>query len=409
MSTKYLQSGNKLAQWNAFRAVVPILQPSLAKASLKEKRALYVKLRGSFADKGNGDVGSGFLSIYQSYIAKLNETAEDGTRKVPTPLTNKEFYAGLTKSLADESFSDKINNEWNANLAQSNAEDVGPSAAVGMVEGGLAKDTATKPDPSLFGQAQAAGGLNSAAAGSYVDGLGVKGMDGSLGKGTTVNAGGGRLDTAVGEDGDGNDKITQGPQSADVATKTLRPKLAQPAGEEVRPSIQEDTVSNALFESFSWVPEGFGLGANNTLGLQNTQNDSLRYGMETLTQPRRMESADCPHPVQDKWLEAMSLEQLERIYVEKVGKQMQEQESMKNETVAPSYMFDDDFNGLPSSKGLPRQVQGPSVYQPVVDTMRAFLPARDPAGLHMSHLPFQSSRRSTMGFRRLNTFKSLMQ
>lgn len=384
------------AEWNAFRMALPLLAPKLGRTNLQERRALYQSA------KEGGNLHDSWLKFKKVY---------DGKSDADQPRTRAEFYEAYAKYLSGETeLTKNVRSTWNDGLAAKNEGENPGANAIGILgdDDIVTKENPKVEDKSSFGQFQQnAATANNARAGQYVEGLGYKGLDGSFSRGPTTNVGGGRLDTQVSTTGERGDAISQGPRSVETATKTLRSKLPIAGGEEVQPTPQDNLQSDALFEAFSFVPDGYGQGENNSLHLQNKQNDSIRFGMEQLSQPRRLEDSNMPHHVQSKWLSAMPLQEIERIYVEKVGRHMLEQQTTQMEMVQPSHVLDNDYNLVPSYKHLPRV--RPSPYQPVVDTMRALLPARDPAGLYMNSLPYQHSQSGTMGMRRLNVFNSLMQ
>lgn len=381
-------------EWNAFRVSAGKLYPQLKRAPLKYMKELYRKAQEA-----------GFSDTLKSEIARQEDPSVVKAR------TRDEFYSALaTKIATKETITGSIQDTWNDKMATAYEAEVGTgkSFTLDTID---AKVPWTPTPGSLFDQQQAAVvDANNARVGQYVSGVGIKNVDGTFGRGATTNAGGGKLDTqvAIDETGTGGDIISQGPRSVNTATKTLRPKLDIAGGEDVRPSYADNLQSDALFESFSWVPDGYGLGEHNRLHLQNRQNDSLRFGMERMSQPRRYELTDMPHAEPSGWLNSMTLGQIEQLYVEKVGREMMERQAMDYETEAPSRVLNNDFNRMPSYKGLPRQSQGPSPYQVVADNLQQLLPARDPAGYHMNALPYQDSRAGTYGMRRMNTFRSLM-
>lgn len=377
----------------AFREAIVRIYPKLKSAKPEHILQLY---------NSNKDVVTAAFTKFQATYAA------SGDKHGPT---QNEMYEWYTRDLgAKDGLQASIVSEWNNSILPTYEREVGTGASPGKLE---ATEKYT-PDPTfqntpMGNYNRATLNANQAQAGQYVEGLGVKNMDGTFGRGSTTNVAGGRLDTQVGENKvKGGDVITRGPQSSDAATKTLRPKFGLAGGEDLKQHYDDNLQSDALFEAFSWVPDGYGLGSHNRLHLQNKQNDSIRYGMEQLYEPRGQVESGMPHQMHPGWIESMPLDQLERIYVEKVGKEMMERQAMDHETVQPSHVLDNDYNRQPSYKGLQRQAQGPSPYQTVVDNMRAFLPARDPPGYYMNSLPYQDTRRGSMGMRRLNAFNSLM-
>jgi hypothetical protein len=243
--------------------------------------------------------------------------------------------------------------------------------------------------------------------GQVIPGLGTVGAGGQLSRGITQNIGGGNLATVVSSN-DAGDYVSQGPQSVEVAKQTLRPKLVVAGGEDVRPSIQEDGQSNAIFESFSIVPDGYGLGPENRLHLLNKQNDVMRFGAEKLYEPRVDAPITPARPIPAQWKESMSLKELEEAYATKIGMELLKARGVSLVERNPIGVLEDDMNMIPSSKGLPRQERGPSPFMPTVFNLEDFLPARDPPGMQMNSLLGSDTQRGTLGYRRKRVFESLM-
>ena len=243
--------------------------------------------------------------------------------------------------------------------------------------------------------------------GQQIPGLGVVGAGGQLSRGITENVGGGKLATIVSSN-EAGDYVSQGPQSVEVAKQTLRPKFVVAGGEDVRPSIQEDGQSNAIFESFSIVPDGYGLGPENRLHLLNKQNDVMRFGAEKLYEPRVDAPITPARPIPAQWKESMSLQELEEAYATKIGMELLKARGVSLVERNPIGVLEDDMNVIPSSKGLPRQQRGPSPFMTTVFNLEDFLPARDPPGMQMNSLLGSDTLRGTLGYRRKRVFDSLM-
>jgi len=242
--------------------------------------------------------------------------------------------------------------------------------------------------------------------GSYVEGLGIVGAGGKLSKGLTTNVGGGDIDTEI-EKTQKGDVVGKGPQSVNVATKTLRPSFVIAGGEDVRPDEQANLQSDALFEAFSWVPDGYGLGPDNNLHLMNKQNDALRYGMGPLSMPRQLVDTNMPHACPMQWSEAMPESMVDQFLEEQEGLDMLIDIGFASQLENPLRVLDHDYNNFPSFKTLPRQLEGPSPFQPVVDNTEQYWPATDPSGHLMDTLGFQDSMSGTQGHKRLSTFGRL--
>lgn len=242
--------------------------------------------------------------------------------------------------------------------------------------------------------------------GSYVEGLGVVGAGGKLSKGFTTNVGGGEIDTEVEKTTKG-DEVTKGPQSVGVATKNLRPSFVIAGGEDVKPDEEANLQSDALFEAFSWVPDGYGLGPANNLHLMNKQNDALRFGMDPLSLPRQLVDTNMPHSFPVQWNESMPDAMIEQFLDEQEGLEMLIEQGFLAQESNPVKVLDHDYNNFPSYKDLPRQLGGPSPFEPVVDNTEQYWPSSDPSGYLMDSLGFQDSLAGTQGHKRLSTFGRL--
>jgi len=263
---------------------------------------------------------------------------------------------------------------------------------------------ATYPAGTSFDKGQASRGLGKP--GDKAEGMGTVTGQMTLSKGVTENAGGGTLATIV-DKGASGDQIVQGPQSVDVARAILRPQFLVAGGEEVRPNAQEEERSNILFETFSVVPDGYGLGPKNRLHLLNRQNDMLRFGAESLYEPRVDAPINAPRPIPYGLQESFTLKELEEAYATKIGMELLKSRGVSLVEKTPIGVLDDDMNRFPSSKGLKRQIRGPSPYEPVVFNIEDFLPARDPAPLQMNALDRVDSVKGTWGYRRKRVFDNI--
>lgn len=225
---------------------------------------------------------------------------------------------------------------------------------------------------------------------------------GQMIRGMVKNAGGGKIDTEVGTDQFGNDKITKGPQNLPVATKTLRGKFPQASGDRIDINAPKNLQSDVLFEAFSWVPDGYGLGPGNKLGRLNLQHDNLRYGMEVLNQPRREETIGHPHPIDGRFSNDMPLCQVAGHFMDIVAPSA-EAHAIKRAADGQSFSaLDDDVMSEPSALSLPRRVITP--FEPVIRKSRVLLPWKDSSGVDMNALPYTNTRSGTYRKRKLDVY-----
>ena len=205
------------------------------------------------------------------------------------------------------------------------------------------------------------------------------------------NAGGGRVNTVVGNDVDKGDTIIQGPKSTETAKQKIRPKLPIAGTESVKSSYAENLQSDTLFETFSYVPEGSGLGPHNRLNNLNKGADFLRFGVEPLALPRTYTPNDNPHQeaVPLEWENDTSAELIsaqiayDHNRVATAGNAIGEQERQ------PMEVLGEDYNEEYSSQALPRHTQGPTSLTPVYNNKREFYPTVEPSGFYKNNVPFR--------------------
>jgi len=207
--------------------------------------------------------------------------------------------------------------------------------------------------------------------------------------GEQLNAGGGVVDTQVGADADLGDKISLGPRSVQTAKKTLRPKQPIAGEESVKATAVEEAKSNVIFESFSIVPPGHGLGPENTLEKMNQANDFIRFGIEPLAYPR---ANDPDNGIKDevrKWSE----NQPKPMIVDEMKQDEEKVTTATKEVVRqihqPDSIIEDgpDMQREPSSQTLPRPRATP--YTTIYNNKRLFLPSTTPCGLFLSNVPYK--------------------
>lgn len=159
------------------------------------------------------------------------------------------------------------------------------------------------------------------------------------------------------------------------ASATLRPSFGLAGSDNLRTTPEQNLQSNALFDAFGWVPRGYGLGENNRLALRNQQNDFMRYGMEDLAQPRSYEYTNMPHHVPQQWYNYRTPDQIGQDFQYQYQKDTLEMQTAARQLANPQSVLHHEYNTMPSSRGLPRR--HPSLYVPVSDNIRQFLPTHD--------------------------------
>lgn len=351
--------------------------------------------------------------VMSQYSARLDSDYQDLMTNFggsPLASTSDGVYRLYAEHVVSKLYNDKIIEGYDKVVSEYNQKHQNaPLDTVGLSADELLKEDSTTgknvyPPGTSFDQGQEA--RRQIKPGDKTEGLGTVTGQMTLSKGVTQNAGGGTLATIV-DRTEAGDAIVQGPQSVDVAKAILRPQFLVAGGEEVRPNAQEEERSNILFETFSVVPDGYGLGPKNRLHLLNRQNDMLRYGAEPMYEPRVDAPINPPHPIPYGLQESFTLKELEEAYATKIGMELLKARGVSLVEKTPIGVLDDDMNTFPSSKGLKRQSRGPSPYEPVVFNIEDFLPARDPPSLQMNALDRIDSVKGTWGYRRKRVFDNL--
>lgn len=367
--------------------------------------------RASFSQKEIGDLYTRFGGEYSSIVNKAKEywKTQGGVDKY---MTSRESYLQNLKEYIANNPDDfttmggdmsKYYETTMASLREGRDETAAQQGIFADATLGQRHDPVLD---RMTGKPTTEARAGTAVPGTRYSGLGTMNARGELARGITSNLGGGTVDTQV-ESTSKGDVVTIGSQSVNTAQKTLRGSFVVVGGEHVKPDEATNLQSDVLFEAFSWVPDGYGLGPNNNLHLQNKQNDHIRFGMNPLSVPRRLEDTNGVKPPPDKWQEALDDGDVLKELVDLYG-----MDELANHGVAmhqsnPIKVLDHDYNNYPSYKQLPRQVTGPSPFAPTIDNINAYLPATDPPGQVMDHLEFQDTLTGTFGSRRLNTFASL--
>lgn len=187
-------------------------------------------------------------------------------------------------------------------------------------------------------------------------------------------------EVAHGVDGD----VVMGADAEPVytATKTIRPTKIALAGSDLVKSTQGETIQDdILFDTFSWVPDGYGLGPYNSLHLRNKQHDLLRFGMEPMYQPRTQEEQNTCHPQPIEWENSLPKSVLQNSFVEMLEKQEIEGRGAEVIGMVGSQIIPENVNERGSSKDLP-PASIRSEFRSIYDIKRGALERRafQPAG-----------------------------
>ena len=395
---------------NTFRSLIPTLfriKGGLSEEDRRELFSLHGQQWAKIMDVYNKEITDKDASEITSYGAYL--------KKIQGLMKERSIPLGFGTTLSDgnvdnmSSWLQYVTDTWDTTGAQMRKGRGGADRSGEMVANVLDHAQAL-PDPNTneayTGKKRMLNGVV-IAQGNVVPGMGVVTNMGGFSRGITQNAAGADLDTQVeGVEGAG-DRIAVGPLSVDTATRDLRPSFVIAGGEEVRPDYEENLQSDALFEAFSWVPDGYGLGPSNSLHLQNKQNDAFRFGMEEMCQPRRMEEHGFTHEPPLAWADALPIPTTIEFMKQHYGNMYLGQQSAPYLVQNPIHVLDDDYRRQSSFKELPRQVYGPSPMELVVHNEQQYMQAYDPPGAVMSHFGYQDIYSGTWNDRREHTLGRL--
>ena len=357
----------------------------------------------TLANRDKDDKGAVTRKSFSSQLDQIRSelttkrTEEDGTVIEIEPKKEKiiEAFFKPTNTFGkhfEQEFADYMQQIGRGQQA-ANEQARGEYKSVEGTAGSIPKGAGSKSDGSSGGPA-GLGSLFQKAAATAVgagDGMGeFNPLTGSfMRSGEQTNAAGGTIDTRTGTDVELGDVVTIGPRSVQTGRKTLRPKIPLAGSDAVKGSAMEEGMSNALFEAFSYVPDGYGLGPHNPLHLLNQSTDFIRFGVGNLAEPRSMDPAngiknDLPMWSNDQpttFIKAQVMDEAKNILAGASAIAMQDRQPMS--TIEDS----EDYNVEPSSQALPRLK--PTPYETVYFNQRTFLPSTSPAGLFLSNVPYK--------------------
>jgi hypothetical protein len=213
------------------------------------------------------------------------------------------------------------------------------------------------------------------------------------------NVAGGNVDTLVSNDAEFGDYISQGPKTVISATQTLRPKLPIAGGNDVKPTAAKSAVSDAVFETFSQVPDeqtDHLQAPDSRLNQLNRQHETIRF-MERMSEPRSYNPANNPHEgnIPWQWSDEFTKPMFQQAFSREVQRHLDDQSATKRYRGHEDMndRFEEDHNSYPSSKRLRRPT--PSLYNTVDMNVESMLPSRQETGLLMNRRRFRDQDRGT--------------
>ena len=400
---KWRQSYTHISsEYNIFRLMMKESNTKLSKTDLARlwgtvKRGDYY---GELGRRGEG-------KTFSQAIYDIQVTNAEGRYKVDNKmdlvknLKKSESYDRLMKYMADDwkgTMGDSAKSDMRAGVYE--AEDVGGSSVPPPIVGNEAGKQESKTEETtatMQRTEQSTPQEGSAKPGEFVPGKGFKTPAGGFVRDNALNAGGGTLDTVVGNDAEIGDYIQKGPQTVLTATQTLRPKLPIAGGEDIKPSTAKSIVSDTIFDTFSALPEeqtGHFQAPGSRLNQLNRQNETIRY-MEKLSEPRQYNPANDPHSRPWQWSDEFTTPLFQKAFSREVQRHMNEQTARKKYTHDEDMpdRLEEDYTSYPSSKRLRRDT--PSLYSTVDMNIESMLPTRQESGVLMNRRRFRDQDRAT--------------
>lgn len=188
------------------------------------------------------------------------------------------------------------------------------------------------------------------------------------------------------------DAIVDSKQSMDTATDTLRPQFKEAPGAAVVPSPKEQVLSDIMFDSFSTVLPGWGLGMQNKMFLMEEERDEKIVNAEPMAEPRQdIGPIQGPDRMPPEWQSLMSRSNRKRLHEQDVREQLNASMLEQRLGTGSLNILGDDVGFLRSisDRGLPRDRE--SCFEPVVVNSMAWQPVKIPAGYQLARIAMRKT------------------
>jgi len=193
-------------------------------------------------------------------------------------------------------------------------------------------------------------------------------------------------------DPDRGDQIVDAKQSMDSATDTLRPLYGQADARDVIPTKREQILSDIMFDSFSTVLPGWGLGMQNKMFLMEEEREEKLTMAEPLSEPRQdIGPVDGPDRMPPEWKSSISRVNRKRMYRDNIHDDMLAAVVERRIGNGSTNVLGDDVGFLRavSDRGLPRDRE--SVFEPIVMNSAPWQPVKMPAGYQLQAMEFRKT------------------
>lgn len=177
------------------------------------------------------------------------------------------------------------------------------------------------------------------------------------------------------------DVIVDSKQSMDNSTDTLRTLYAEANPQDVVPSKTEQIASDIMFDSFSTVLPGWGLGMQNKMFLMEEEHENKMLYAEPLAEPRPdIGPIGGIDAMPAEWQASISKRNRKKMQADEIREQMLASLLEQRTGSGSLNVLGDDagFLRAVSDRGLPRDKE--SCFEPVVVTGAPWQPVKVPCG-----------------------------
>ena len=176
-----------------------------------------------------------------------------------------------------------------------------------------------------------------------------------------------------------------GPKTHNTANASLRPTFLQGGADNLNRSPEERIRMDVNFDLFDFVPDGFGLGADNKMFVMEQERDrQIRYA-EPMFEPAAPDDIITNNglePVDRRLRQVMRPKQIVGNLMRTMNDAADMYEVQMKQGVKSMNALPSDNNTDKSSKGL--RGNKPSPFESVIQLHSPFLPVFDPAGVNMT-------------------------
>ena len=177
------------------------------------------------------------------------------------------------------------------------------------------------------------------------------------------------------------DVLVSSKQSMDTSTDTLRTLYKEANPQDVIPTKEEQILSDIMFDSFSTVLPGWGLGMQNKMFLMEEEREEKILYAEPMYEPRPdIGPVSAPDVIPPEWRPSMSKRNRQKDAQERIRDQMLASILEQRTGSGSLNILGDDAGFLRSTsdRGLPRDKE--SCFEPIVVNAAPWQPVKVPCG-----------------------------